>query len=189
MTWASILMLHAACTNFAGLFVVRFLLGICEGSITSGFMIVTSQWYTVVEQGQRVGIWFLMNGSAQMVSGLISYGIHHIYSDRIAQWQLLFLITGAVTFILGVLYWFYFPDSPVTATFLTPAERSMAIERIRDNQSGIENKQWKRYQFIEALTDVKVWLFVVFSFFDNIPNALTNQNSFVLLSSLQVNCY
>lgn len=55
-----------------------------------------------------------MNGSAQCVSGLISYGIHHIYGD-IAQWKILFLITGAVTLVLGVVWWFYFPDSVTTA--------------------------------------------------------------------------
>ena len=43
--------------QFAGLFIVRFGLGICEGSITAGFMIVTSMFYTRTEQGQRVGMW------------------------------------------------------------------------------------------------------------------------------------
>ncbi len=43
MFWAAFLALHAVCSSFARLFIVRFLLGICEGSITAGFMIVTSQ--------------------------------------------------------------------------------------------------------------------------------------------------
>jgi ACS family allantoate permease-like MFS transporter len=55
--WSVFLCCHAACRNFAGLFVVRFLLGVCEGSITAGFMIVTSMFYTKVEQAQRVGMW------------------------------------------------------------------------------------------------------------------------------------
>lgn len=55
MCWGAFLMLHAACTNFTGLLIVRALLGVCEGSVTSGFMIITSQYYTSVEQGQRVG--------------------------------------------------------------------------------------------------------------------------------------
>lgn len=39
LIWAIALCSHAACKNFAGLFVARFVLGICEGSITAGFMI------------------------------------------------------------------------------------------------------------------------------------------------------
>lgn len=50
-------MSHAACKNFAGLFVVRFILGVCEGSITAGFMIVSGMFYTRKEQTLRVGYW------------------------------------------------------------------------------------------------------------------------------------
>lgn len=55
--WAVALCCHAACTNFAGLFVVRLILGMCEGSITAGFMIVSSMFYTRTEQTLRVGYW------------------------------------------------------------------------------------------------------------------------------------
>jgi ACS family allantoate permease-like MFS transporter len=43
----------------------------------------------------------------------------------------------------------------------------MAIERIRENQTGVENKHWKKHQALEAVTDLKVWLFVLFSLLDN----------------------
>lgn len=33
--WAIALLAHAACKSFAGLFVVRFILGACEGVMTS----------------------------------------------------------------------------------------------------------------------------------------------------------
>ncbi|KAF5347283.1 hypothetical protein D9756_009992 [Leucocoprinus leucothites] len=56
--WGVALGAHAACRNFAGLFVVRFLLGACEGSITAGFMIITSMFYTRNEQTVRVGWWY-----------------------------------------------------------------------------------------------------------------------------------
>lgn len=48
---------HAACTNFGGLLACRFVLGICEGSVTPGFMIITSMFYTRKEQTLRVGYW------------------------------------------------------------------------------------------------------------------------------------
>lgn len=67
-------------------------------------------FYTKVEQGQRVGMWFLMNGTAQCVSGLLSFAIHHISSPHVQDWQILFLITGALTFLLGVAWWFYFRE-------------------------------------------------------------------------------
>ena len=57
LIWGIVLCCHAACKNFAGLFAVRFALGICEGSITAGFMIVSSMFYTRKEHTARVGYW------------------------------------------------------------------------------------------------------------------------------------
>ncbi|QRV94599.1 major facilitator superfamily transporter [Ceratobasidium sp. AG-Ba] len=58
----------------------------------------------------------------------------------------------------------------------------MAVERIKVNQTGIENKVWKKYQFIEALVDPKTWLFALFACIGTIPNSLTNQRSIIVNS-------
>ncbi|KZT39708.1 MFS general substrate transporter [Sistotremastrum suecicum HHB10207 ss-3] len=176
--WSIVLAAHAACTNFGGLFAVRFVLGMCEGSITAGFLIVTSMFYTHKEQSVRVGYWFLMNGTAQIISGFLSFGVLHIHSGKFEPWQWLMVLTGAITFITALLYAFFFPDSPTTAWFLTPEERVIAIQRIRVNQSGTENKHFKVEQVWEAVLDPKTWLFALF----NIPNSLTNQRSIIVSS-------
>jgi ACS family allantoate permease-like MFS transporter len=55
--WSIALMAQAAATSFGGLFACRFILGVCEGAITPGYMIVTSMFYTRQEQTRRVGYW------------------------------------------------------------------------------------------------------------------------------------
>ena len=55
--WGVALCCHAACKNFGGLFAVRFILGMCEGAVTAGFIIITSMFYTRTEQMSRVGWW------------------------------------------------------------------------------------------------------------------------------------
>ncbi|KIP01937.1 hypothetical protein PHLGIDRAFT_79872 [Phlebiopsis gigantea 11061_1 CR5-6] len=144
--WGIALCCHAACVNFAGLFVVRLILGMCEGSITAGFMIVSSMFYTRTEQTLRVGYWFLMNGTAQIISGFISFGALHIHTPNFEPWQWLMIITGAITLCNATAYWFLFPDSPTTAWFLTPDERAKAVQRIKENQTGVENKHFKPEQ-------------------------------------------
>ncbi|KZT69386.1 MFS general substrate transporter [Daedalea quercina L-15889] len=178
--WGVALCSHAACKSFGGLFACRFILGVCEGSITAGFMIVTSMFYTRKEQTLRVGYWFLMNGTAQIVIGFISFGTLHISTGKFEPWQWLVIITGILTLITSACYFFMFPDSPTNAWFLTPEERVLAVQRIQSNQTGVENKRWKREQFIEALTDPKTWLFALFSAFDNVPNSLTNQQQLII---------
>ena len=60
---------------------------------------------------------------------------------------------------LSVLLWM--PDSPVHARFLSREEQVMAVERVRDDQGGTENKRIKVKQVAEALTDVRTWLIVL----------------------------
>ncbi|KAF9058550.1 MFS general substrate transporter [Rhodocollybia butyracea] len=182
LIWSIALCCHAACTNFAGLFVVRLILGMCEGSITAGFMIVSSMFYTRNEQTLRVGYWFLMNGAAQIISGFISFGTLHIHTLGFEPWQWLMIITGTITFILAICFFLFFPDSPTNAWFLTPEERVLAVMRIKENQTGVENKHFKKEQMIEALVDPKTWMFALFSAIDNVPNSLTNQQTLIIAS-------
>lgn len=180
--WGIALCAHAACKNFTGLFLVRSILGACEGSITAGFMIVSSMFYTRNEQTLRVGYWFLMNGTAQIISGFISFGTLHIKTEGFEPWQWLMSITGVLTLITAVAFWFLFPDSPTNAWFLTREERTIAVRRLKENQTGVENKHFKIEQFNEALRDPKTWLFALFSALNNVPNSLTNQNQIIVAS-------
>ena len=178
--WAVALLAHAACKSFGGLFAVRFILGMCEGAITPGFMIVTSMFYTREEQTRRVGYWFTMNGVAIIFLGLVSFGLLHTHNPNFHPWQWLMIITGLITLVTSVIFWFFFPDSPTTAWFLTPEERVLAVQRIKVNQAGVENKHWKREQFIETLRDPKTWLLALLSGIANVFNSLTNQRQIIV---------
>jgi ACS family allantoate permease-like MFS transporter len=92
------------------------------------------------------------------------------------------IITGLITLTTAVLYWFLFPDSPTNAWFLTPEERAKAIFRIKENQTGVENKTFKKGQVVEAMKDPKTWLFALFTALCQVPNSLTNQRSLIVTS-------
>jgi len=92
------------------------------------------------------------------------------------------VITGAITFIIAICFFLFFPDSPTNAWFLTPQERAVAVMRLKENQTGVENKHFKKEQMIEALLDPKTWMFALFSALDNVPNSLTNQQALIVAS-------
>ncbi|KAK7055772.1 MFS general substrate transporter [Favolaschia claudopus] len=186
--WAVAVCSHAACKNFAGLMAVRIILGISEG-----FLLITSMFYTRKEQTVRVGYWYLMNGFAQIVAGFISFGALHIKTPRFEPWQWLMIITGLITFVVSLLFWFLFPDSPTTAWFFMPHERTLAVMRIKVNQTGIENKHFKKEQMIEALVDPKTWLFALFAALTNVPNRnqkplIINSFGFTVLQTTLLSC-
>ena len=105
--------------------------------------------------------------------------LHKAKLTRIPQW--LFIIFGIMTLLwAGVLLWFL-PDTPSTARWLTPEEREKAVDRIRSNQTGVKNNTFKWDQAFEALTDIKVWLIVLYQLANSIPNgAYTTFSSLVV---------
>lgn len=81
-------MLTAVVHNAAGLFAVRFFLGITESPIGPGLAVCIAMWYKRSEQPLRHAAWFLGNSVAGVVGGLMAYGIGHI--DSIAPWKVYF---------------------------------------------------------------------------------------------------
>lgn len=64
----------------------------------------------------------------------------------------------------------FLPDSPVTAKGLSKRQRRIAVDRIRENQTGVENKHLKPYQILEAFKDYKLYMFFILGVVCNIPN-------------------
>jgi ACS family allantoate permease-like MFS transporter len=139
IAWGVVLSCFAATKNFAGAVAIRFFLGLCESAVTPGFALITSQWYTKREQGLRTGIWFSFNGWAQIFGGCLAYGIARgteIHGSSIAPWRIVFLVTGLLTVVIGIIFLFVVPDNQLNARWLKKEDRVLAIERIRTNQQG-----------------------------------------------------
>lgn len=79
--WSIVLAWHGAGQGFIGLCALRVLLGITESTVSPGFSLLTGIWYKPSEHAWRHGIWFLGNGIANTLGGLMAYGISHIDSS------------------------------------------------------------------------------------------------------------
>lgn len=167
--WGAVLMTLPACRSFAGLMTVRAILGCLESCINPAFIVISSQWWTREEQPLRITFWYLGNSIGQVCGGLLGYGIAHINSPSVPNWAWFFIIFGAITIIFGSFLFFYLPDSPMNARWLSDHDRALAIERVRSNRTGVENHIWKWSQFKECIMDIQCWLLVATFFLDDIP--------------------
>lgn len=147
---------------------LRFLLGASEGCITSGIMTIMTMFYTRVESTQRISWTFQCNGVALILSGFIAFGVAHVnakahprqYVSNFlslvtsfaadftypSRWQWFMIITSIASLVVSILYFWYMPDNPANAKFLTKEEKVLVVQRLRINQNGVESKVWKRYQ-------------------------------------------
>ncbi|EXJ92787.1 hypothetical protein A1O3_01339 [Capronia epimyces CBS 606.96] len=153
LAWAVVVFCTAGASNFSGLMAARFFLGVAEGCISPAYVLVTGMWYKKDEIPRRTTIWFAANGLAIILQAVISYGIGHIRHTGVATWKWFFIIFGLAGLVLSVFLFVFMPDSPLTAKFLDDHEKMVAIERLRDNRTGVANREFKRYQFVEALKD------------------------------------
>lgn len=65
---------------------------------------------------------------------------------------------------------FLLPDSPMTSR-LSREEKIWAIERLRDNMTGIENKHFKYKQVMECFGDPQMYLFFFITLGLTLPNS------------------
>ncbi|CAI7595373.1 unnamed protein product [Penicillium viridicatum] len=137
-----------------------------EASIAPGFALITGMFYTRAEQPSRQAAWFVGNSIAVLLGGLIAYGICNIHITAISQWQLLFLILGAVTSAYGLVLFFTLPDSPAKAVFLKLNERAIAVHRTLKNKTGVlDTGKFKWGQVLMAIKDLQTFSAIIITGF------------------------
>lgn len=87
IVWGGILLLHIPCNNFAGLFVVRFLLGVAEACIVPAFLLLLSMFFTYAEQSVLMSCMWAIGNSSPITSGLLSYGVLWIDTGSFSPWK------------------------------------------------------------------------------------------------------
>jgi hypothetical protein len=102
-----------------------------------------------------------MKANRHQIGGLLAFGVSHFKNGPIKNWQLLFLVLGLATCVWSFFIATLLPDSPLTAKCFSEEDKKLMIERVRENETGIQNREYKRYQIVEALKDPFVWCCVL----------------------------
>lgn len=175
VAWGIIIALHTPAKSYAGLAVLRTALGVVESGILPSIVVILNMWFTHAEQMILVNVWYMANSLASVPVGFTAYGALYYVGHTLHPWQLFYLVLAGLTFAYSFVLFFFLPDNPSKARFLTTEEKVHAIRRLRVNNGSIETKVWKKEQFLETLRDPKAWLFVLHVFCNQIPNNLGNQ--------------
>ncbi|KAJ5627635.1 hypothetical protein N7490_009863 [Penicillium lividum] len=154
--WSVIVIAHIGATNYAGILVLRILLGMAEAGVSPCMMTLTSMFYKRSEQPLRMAIWLSANGMATMVGALLGFGLGHTHDGALQSWKLIFLTIGLLNLVSGAIFLWLMPDSPSSARFLTHRQRLVAVRRVAENMIGVKTREIKPKQALECLYDVKV---------------------------------
>ena len=162
--WGLIATAQAGTHNWSGMMACRFFLGISEAGFGPGIPYLLSFFYLRHEVGVRIAVFLSAAPLATTFSGALAYGITSGHS-HLANWRLLFLVEGLPTICMVPVAYFFLPDTPDQARFLTAGEKLVAKARGVRQVGGVERIGgivWK--ELGAALLDAKCW-FTAFMYF------------------------
>jgi MFS family permease len=207
MFWGIVSSVQAATTSWAGLMVCRFLLAIPEAMYGPAVPLYLSFFYPRERVGLRIGIFLSGAALANVYGGALAYGISQA-RGAIAPWRILFLVegipsvsnrlhpelisAGLPTVALAVVAYFWLPDSPATAKFLSERQREIAIELSLRQPGDRENHTFQWKQAFGALLDWRSYIPSLMYFGCNvcfaslplfIPTIISEMGAFTLIQS------
>ncbi|ASN20159.1 MFS transporter [Arthrobacter sp. YN] len=131
ITWGLVQSLTAFVPDGFWLNVLRVLLGLAEAGFVPGVMVYLSGWLPGPRRATAFSIFVMMTVVASVVGGpavvaLINLG--HSLGGFLSGWRFMFLITGILPIIAGLLLFRMMPESPATARWLNPREKEMVAQ-------------------------------------------------------------
>ena len=171
--WSIVTMCTTAGHNFVTLLICRMLLGAFEATILPAFILITQMWWLRREQSYRTIAYQIANSFAAIFGPLLSYGIGKATenSSVLKPYQGIFLFMGAFSLALTPLVYFMLPNSPTTAKFLKNGnDRLIAIDRLKENNTGTKASKFKWDQFKETYCDPKTYIWALMWLFTALPS-------------------
>lgn len=166
--WGIIAGACGAAHNFAGMLVLRLLLGIFESAYAPGLAYFFSFFYYRKEMGRRLGWYVSIAPLAASFAGAFAYFVtlHH---HAIAGWRALFLVEGLPAIAVGLFGYYWLPSNALDCQFLNETERKIAAARtVRQTGNRERGHTVNLRDMLWSLLDLKNWVPTVVYFMMNV---------------------
>lgn len=138
MAWGTVSWAQAFMTDKVGFYITRALIGLCEGGFVPGTILFASYFYKSSELSVRLAAFWSSLNVARVISALLAAGILKMRGVHGKPgWFWLFLLEGLLTFVIGLLSYFYLPHSPARTkgvifrkSWFTEREEIIMVNRI-----------------------------------------------------------
>jgi len=131
------------------LLILRFLLGIAEAGFFPGIILYLTFWFRREEMATIISLFMAAIAVSNIIGAPISTAImQNIKFFHMEGWRWLFILEGLPSIILGVITFFYLPDRPEQASWLTNEEKKTLVESIRAEKPVLENSEGHNFRII-----------------------------------------
>ncbi|KAJ5162502.1 hypothetical protein N7492_007894 [Penicillium capsulatum] len=183
--WGIAAAASAGAHDYRSLLVARVFLGIFEATVGPSLMLLSSQYYSKSEQAPRFTFWYMGLGVAQILGGIISFGFQHVHHASLEGWRIMFMVLGLVTAVVGILTFFFIPDTPIKAPWLSADEKVALLQHVSENQTGVWSSTLNTKQIWEAVCDLQLWLLTVITILISVSSGVVTTYSATLVAQFQ----
>ncbi|KAF1823303.1 MFS general substrate transporter [Dissoconium aciculare CBS 342.82] len=138
LSWGAVAVGLGGVRDFGTLVVCRMLLGLCEGGMFGGCILYLSSWYPRHGLLMRMGIFYCAAPLSGAFGGLLATGLSQIQTPNYEGWRFIFFVEGGMTILVAAVAFFFLPDEPRTAKFLTTEERESLVSSLGRDLYGSE---------------------------------------------------
>ncbi|KAF2008629.1 MFS general substrate transporter [Aaosphaeria arxii CBS 175.79] len=170
--WTALVFALGFTKNVSGVWAIRFFLGMFEAAFAPCLLAITVQWYHKKEQAMVTTVWQAAYALASGFSSLMGYAFINVKNSpgNLHGWQWLHILVGILSASSAAIILIFLPDSPTKVKWATEEEKVKFVERVRENDQGVQAKRFKSDQVRDALTDPLSWLLVLMILLQTLVN-------------------
>ncbi len=168
-SWGVVAALTAFIWSETSFVALRLLLGVAEAGFAPGVILYLTYWIPAAQRA-RILAGFLLavpvsSAVGAPLSGLILSTMDGV--GGISGWRWLFFVEALPAIMLGVIAFFYLPDTPRAAGWLNPAERALLQARLDAERpaGGKSENHWRALRSSRVLSLGLVYFGVVVSLY------------------------
>jgi MFS family permease len=143
VTWGIVAALFAWVQNAEQLYGLRFALGVAEAGFFPGAILFLSMWVPAQHRSKILALFYLAQPLTTVLGAPLAgvlLGANGVFG--LEGWRFMFLAVAVPAIIVGVIAWFYLPDRPTDAKWLTREEAdwlTAALAREAETRTGGEH--------------------------------------------------
>lgn len=138
-------------------FILRFLLGIAEAGFFPGAILFLTLWVPAKHRSRVLSIFYLAQPLTIVIGAPIAAALlqaHGVFG--LSGWRVMFFGVSVPAIVVGIITWFYLPDRPADARWLTGAEKAWLGAALAAEEKGKAHSHTSGAW--DALRNGRVWL-------------------------------
>ncbi|KAJ1963893.1 transporter [Dipsacomyces acuminosporus] len=151
-------------TNFGGLAAMRFFEGMSQAGYLSGCYYIITTWYPRSYVPTRISYIILATVVSSIISTALMVGFSKITHAAWPLWKYYYLLSGLLAVVHGFCGYFVLRNYPETSHFIADDEKKLIKDILTEQGILGTSGGIKLRDITDALTDYRIWMYLLIEF-------------------------